>query len=266
MPRHRRRGSRCSCPRPGQRACCPADTARRSPWRSVPAHTAATSPARCCRALSGRLLWRASRHRHKLPLPPPRRDLRTDLREVQVHALHVDCGQDARRATRALRTEGAKQVDRTRAGIAHHGRARADRCPDVAERTLLADAGLVLEPHLHRGRARPPEPEQRCLQAGTEVFLNASCAAASFFGWYGRGCSRVKRHLRSHLTMVRFATVTAKQRSTSPHRSTQRQRMILWISGSGPSSTHWRTSLICASVSLPAAPGDLRDSKPSTPC
>jgi hypothetical protein len=37
------------------------------------------------------------------------------------------------------------------------------------------------------------------------------------------------------LTMVRLATLTAKRRSTSPHRSTQRQRMTLWIAGSGPS-------------------------------
>ena len=64
--------------------------------------------------------------------------------------------------------------------VAHHQRPRADWCPYISVRALLADAGFVLEPNLYRpagGRA-----EQGFFPQGTEVFLKASSAAGSFFG------------------------------------------------------------------------------------
>jgi len=63
--------------------------------------------------------------------------------------------------------------------------------------SFLADARLVLEPDLG-GRAGCAG-EQRVLQQAGEVFLKACSAAASFFGWNGRGCSRVRRNWFSHL-------------------------------------------------------------------
>ena len=100
--------------------------------------------------------------------------------------------------------------------VAHHQRPGADRGPYIGVRALLADAGFILKPNLYwpaGGRA-----EQDFLQQGTEVFLKASSTAASFFACTGRGCTRVRRSRRSHLSMVRSATVTPKRRVTSSRR------------------------------------------------
>jgi len=80
--------------------------------------------------------------------------------------------------------------------------------------SFLADAGLVLEPDLNwrAGCAG----EQRAPQQAGEVFLKACSAAASFFGWNGRGCSRVRRNWFSHLPIVLSCTVTAKRRHLGP--------------------------------------------------
>ena len=69
--------------------------------------------------------------------------------------------------------------------------------PTIGDPTLLADAGLVLEPHLHRLASR--RGGQRRLHQAGKVFLKAPCAAASFFGCYGRGCRRVRSSLRNRL-------------------------------------------------------------------
>ncbi len=108
------------------------------------------------------------------------RDLRADLGEVQVHAFHVGGWRDDRRADTACRTDRAKDVGGVVAVVAQHRRTQTDRRPDITERAFLPDPGLILEPDLHRrGRGAAV---QGLLQAGTEVFLKASCAAASFLG------------------------------------------------------------------------------------
>jgi fumarate hydratase, class II len=75
----------------------------------------------------------------------------------------------------------------------------------------------------------------------------------------------VNRNLRSHLPMVHSGTVTENRFATSARRSTQRHRTTLWILGSGPAITNARNSAIWACVSLAAAPGGLRDAKPTIP-
>src|ERR1700742_1442236 len=81
------------------------------------------------------------------------RDLRADLREMQVHRLSVDLWQDQRRTNPPGGTDGAKDVG-----------------PFVSLIARLAGAGF--------GNGRRDE--------GGEVFLCASCAAASCAGWRGR--------------------------------------------------------------------------------
>ena len=64
-----------------------------------------------------------------------------------------------------------------------------------------------------------------------------TCAAASFFGWYGRGCSRVRPSWCSHSLTVLWCTSTPNRRTISVRRSTQRHRTTLSRSGSGPATT-----------------------------
>ena len=85
--------------------------------------------------------------------------------------------------------------------VAHTGRTRADFGPDRAQRALLTDTGLVLEPDLERF-ADCVRRQARGYDVG-EVFLNASCASRSRLGLYGRGCSRVSSSRRNSLPTVR---------------------------------------------------------------
>ena len=73
---------------------------------------------------------------------------------------------------------------------------------------LLAHAGFVLEPDLDQ-LADGGDRQGLHYQAG-EVFLKASCAARSFCGWKGRGCSRVNAILRSHTPIVFSCTSTER--------------------------------------------------------
>jgi len=151
-----------------------------------------------------------------------RRHIDADFLQVLVHRLGVDVGHDKGGPHGAVGADGAEQVGGDVPVVAHHKRARADRRPDISMGSFLADAGLVLEPDLdwRAGCAG----EQRAPQQAGEVFLKACSAAASFFGWNGRGCSRVRRNWFSHLPIVLSCTVTAKRRATSARRSTHRQR------------------------------------------
>jgi hypothetical protein len=53
--------------------------------------------------------------------------------------------------------------------------------PDISVRALLPHSGLILEPDFDRRALRRACKD--ILQRDVEVFLKASCAAASFFGW-----------------------------------------------------------------------------------
>src|SRR5215213_1727044 len=191
------------------------------------------------------------------------RDLSADLGQVRVHrrgvgGRHDDCGTDA-----AGGTDGAEEVGGGVAIVAHHCRARANRRPDIGVRSLLTHPGLVLEPDLDRRASRTAQ--QRGLQQGGEVFLYASCAAASFFGWNGRGCSRVSPSWCSHLPTVLSCTSTQNRRATSSRRATQRHRTTVSRSGSGPATTRALSSSLCSAVSRDARPGLLRERRPSIP-
>jgi hypothetical protein len=96
------------------------------------------------------------------------RHLRADFLEMLVHCLGVRGGHDNGGAHAAGRANRAKQISRIMAVIAHHRRARADRRPDVGERTLLTDPGLILEPDFDR--CTGGGGQKRVLHRAGEVF------------------------------------------------------------------------------------------------
>ena len=111
-----------------------------------------------------------------------------DLGEVQVHRLRVGEGQDQGGAGGALGADGAEDVGPFVSGVAHGARPGAAPRPDPGQRALLADARLVLEPDLERLAARRLG-DGLGYRLG-EVFLKASWAASSAFGWRERTDSR----------------------------------------------------------------------------
>ena len=83
-------------------------------------------------------------------------------------------GMNDRSAELAGMADGAEQVGRVVAVVAHHRRTRTDRGPDVFQTAFPADPRLVLKPDLERlagSRFR------QCLNyQASKVFLKASCA------------------------------------------------------------------------------------------
>jgi hypothetical protein len=106
-----------------------------------------------------------------------RRDVATDLGEVQVHHIAVRYWQDERDASIARGTDGAEQIRPIVALVARCPRSAAAVGPNAGQRPLLADAGFVLPPKLDRIAARV---RRDCLgdQIG-KVFLCASWLAPS---------------------------------------------------------------------------------------
>lgn len=106
-----------------------------------------------------------------------RRDVATDLCEVQVHHIAVGYRQNERDAGIARGTDGAKQIRPIVALVARGSRSAAALGPNPGQRPLLADAGFVLPPKLDRLVAR-----MRWDGVGNQigkVFLCASWLAAS---------------------------------------------------------------------------------------
>jgi len=100
----------------------------------------------------------------------------------------VRARQNERFGDAARRTGGAEDIGPVVTPVAGAARAGSFARPYPCERSLLADPGFVLEPDLKRLAAR--RLRQSFVYMAAEVFLNASCAASSDFGWRGRACSR----------------------------------------------------------------------------
>ena len=111
-----------------------------------------------------------------------------DLGEVVVHRAGIGEGHDEARGDAAAGTDRAEDVGPPIAGVARRTWARAALRPDPGERALLAYARLVLEPDLER--FAPCSLGDRGGDRLGEVFLKASCASGSVFGWRGRTESR----------------------------------------------------------------------------
>ena len=110
----------------------------------------------------------------------PRGNLQTDLLQVLGHRLATNRRHDDGSANAALGTHRAEDISRVMVVIANRRRSRATSRPDIGQRAFLTDTGFIAKPDLQRlagGRGGHHLGQQ----AG-ESRLNASCAAASFFG------------------------------------------------------------------------------------
>ena len=73
-----------------------------------------------------------------------KRNLCADLFEVFRHCFGIDARHDDRGADLARMADGAEQICRVMAVVAHHGWTRTDRCPNVFQAAFLADPCFVL--------------------------------------------------------------------------------------------------------------------------
>src|SRR6195952_2321819 len=121
------------------------------------------------------------------------------------------------RADAALRTDGTEQVGRGVARVLHGARARASARPDVGQRALLADPGLVLEPDLKRLAAGFLGDHLRDPRG--EGFLKSAWAAAPQLGARARTETWRKPRACSRPPIVRSAMTTPKGASTTCLRS-----------------------------------------------
>ncbi len=99
------------------------------------------------------------------------------LIEMQCHGGSIAAGQDQTGCNASRRTDGTKDIGRSRALIARCRWPRATPSPTARDLVLLADPGLILEPDLYRP-ARRISPGD-LIQAGGEVFLNVAMASES---------------------------------------------------------------------------------------
>lgn len=132
-----------------------------------------SKPEVCARRLRARTIeYRRSKHSAV--------GMSCDLGQVDAHRLAADEGHDDGGTHRARWADCAEQVGAVMPIVAHRGGTRAAWRPQIGQRALLAHAGFVLEPDLDRLAGRLGR--QHLGYAGGEVFLNASCASAFFFG------------------------------------------------------------------------------------
>ena len=87
---------------------------------------------------------------------------------MQALAFGVDGRQDKRRIDAARQADRPEDVGIGVTVVANHGRARSERHPDVAQRSFLADASLILKPDFERSRGS--RAKQHLPQAAFEVF------------------------------------------------------------------------------------------------
>ena len=111
-------------------------------------------------------------------------DMAGDLIEMHLHGLSVGIWHGNRCASSTCRTYGAKEIGILIALIGRLAGPRSAPAPLADDAILLTDAGLVLEPYLHR-RFLWQVSEMGTQRLG-EVFLNAAMVSTSCPGWHGR--------------------------------------------------------------------------------
>ena len=109
--------------------------------------------------------------------------LAADRSEMQRHGLGVGGRHNQARSDAALRTRRAEQVDPVVALVVRRAGSGSTLGPDAGQRALLADPGLILEPDFDWLAFGPVGDLRRDCRG--EVFLNASWASSSAFGWRG---------------------------------------------------------------------------------
>lgn len=107
-----------------------------------------------------------------------------DFGQMKVHGFDADARHDQCRADIASRTDRPEDIGIRIALIALHARPRAALGPQARQRAFLSNPSFVLEPELDGFSAGAFGQDFR--HARGEVFLKASTASGSFFGWIGR--------------------------------------------------------------------------------
>src|SRR5450432_3405359 len=99
---------------------------------------------------------------------------------MSVHGIDIDLRHHDRGANPPRRASRAEQVSRGETVILERARPRPASGPDAGRRALLANSSFVLPPELN-WLARRAVRDRGGHQIG-EVFLKASCSAASLSG------------------------------------------------------------------------------------
>jgi len=105
-------------------------------------------------------------------------DLGGDFGQVQIHRFGVASGHHERRALGVLGTDRAEDIGGGGSLVFRRARARAALGPAPRDLVLLADARLVSEPDLYRGRV-DAFLARDLVQARGEVFLYSSMAPSA---------------------------------------------------------------------------------------
>src|ERR1700730_8991029 len=85
-------------------------------------------------------------------------DLAADLAEMMVHGGGIADRHDQRCRLALRRADRTKQIGRGEAEVLRRDRSAAGLPPHPGQAVLLADASLVLKPHLDTRTARLPRP------------------------------------------------------------------------------------------------------------
>src|SRR6202023_3077030 len=196
------------------------------------------------------------RQHGKRPLTDPS----ADFLQMQVHRFEVGVRQHEPGADAPRRADGAEQVGPLIALIAWCCRSAAPLRPDARQAALLTNTSFVLPPQLDRfalcGRG-----DDGGDQLG-EVFLCASCAAASAWGWRGR--TEIWLNINVFRSRLTLRSCIGKIWS---RRSRQRQR----TTPSSAISDPWRTQAASCAFSSTDSLGDApppcgRSDRPAMPC
>ena len=169
-----------------------------------------------------------------------------DLGQVQAHCVRVGVRQHQGRADATVRAHGPEQIGRLAALVARGTGPAALVSPHVAERALLADAGLVLVPDLDGCFCIPHGPGQGCGHKGAEPGPKDPCAATFASGWRGSVDTQANGSRCSSLPTLRSCKATPHSRAIRAWMSMRRQRTTPSASTSG---TRGRSAMPAASPS-----------------
>lgn len=135
--------------------------------------------------------------------------------------------------------------------------------PGTGQGALLTDPGFILEPDFEWPATHGLG--QGLIYVLREVFLNASCAAGSDLGCWGRTDTRRNPSADKCLPTVRTCIITPKRSSILRLRSTRRHRTTPSAAGSGPLRTQVARSAFCVGFKRQDDPHGRRFDRPGKP-
>ena len=186
-----------------------------------------------------------------------------DFVQVQRHRLGVAERQDEASPFSLGRADGPEQIGRLGPLVVRrHGPGSAS-CPAPGDFVLLAYAGFILPPDFYGFACRLKGGD--LVQAGGEVFLNASSASVSWAWWRGRADSL--RNPMARNSRLSVCLLIDRRNSSNSHcaKSTRRQRTTPWAAGIGPASTMTANAWRWTALRIDGLPGALPFRSPDGP-